>query len=122
MLWTGWRRLDPAVAIAVSLLIALTAAGLFREALHLRLDGVPRGVDHGAVADWLARRDGVRSLHALRIWPVPTTRTALAMHLVWDGPDADAFLDHVTEALAERFGVSHFTSQIERRPCDQAMV
>lgn len=120
MLWTGWDWLDPAVAILVSLLIALTAAGLFREALHLSLDGVPFGIDKGAVADWLARQDGVQSLHALRIWPTSTTRTALAVHLVWEGPDADAFLDQVTDALADDFGISHVTIQIERRPCDRA--
>ena len=87
---TGWDWLDPAVAIAVSLLIALTAAGLFREALHLSLDGVPFAIDRDAIADWLNSQDGVQSHHDLHIWPLSTTRAALAVHLVWDGTDADA--------------------------------
>jgi cobalt-zinc-cadmium efflux system protein len=119
MLWTGWDWLDPAVAIAVSLLIAVTAAGLFREALHLSLDGVPFGIDQAEVAAFLARQDGVQGLHDLRIWPVSTTRTALAVHLVWDGRDADAFIDEMTDALAHRYGVDHVTLQLERRPCDR---
>lgn len=58
ILFTGWDWLDPAVAIAVSLLIAVTAAGLLRDALHLSLAGVPFDINRSAVADWLARQDG----------------------------------------------------------------
>ena len=118
---TGWNWLDPAVAIAVSLLIAVTAAGLFREALHLTLDGVPFEIDHGDVAVWLGRQTGVQGLHDLRIWPISTTRTALAVHLVWDGPDPDAFIDLVTEALEHDHGIAEVTLQLERRACDRAV-
>jgi cobalt-zinc-cadmium efflux system protein len=117
---TGWDWLDPAVAIAVSLLIAVTAAGLFREALHLSLDGVPFEIDRAAIADWLERQDGVQGLHDLHIWPLSTTRTALAVHLVWQGADPDAFIDRVTDALAEAHGIANVTLQLERRPCDRA--
>lgn len=117
---TGWDWLDPAVAIAVSLLIAVTAAGLFREALHLSLDGVPFEIDRAAIADWLERQDGVQGLHDLHIWPLSTMRTALAVHLVWQGADPDAFIDRVTDALAEAHGIANVTLQLERRPCDRA--
>ena len=120
ILLSGWDWLDPAVAIAVSLLIAITAAGLFREALHLSLDGVPFEMDRTAIADWLERQDGVQSLHDLHIWPLSTTRTALAVHLVWEGPDPDAFIDHVTDALADLHGIANVTLQLERRPRDRA--
>jgi cobalt-zinc-cadmium efflux system protein len=117
---TGWDWLDPAVAIAVSLLIAITAAGLFREALHLSLDGVPFEIDRAAIADWLVQQDGVQGLHDLHIWPLSTTRTALAVHLVWQGADPDAFIDRVTDALAEKHGIADVTLQLEGRPCDRA--
>lgn len=117
---TGWDWLDPAVAIAVSLLIAVTAAGLFREALHLSLDGVPFEIDRAAIADWLERQDGVQGLHDLHIWPLSTMRTALAVHLVCQGADPDAFIDRVTDALAEAHGIANVTLQLERRPCDRA--
>jgi cobalt-zinc-cadmium efflux system protein len=120
ILFTGWDWLDPAVAIAVSLLIAVTAAGLFREALHLSLDGVPFEIDRAAIADWLVQQDGVQGLHDLHIWPLSTTRTALAVHLVWQGADPDAFIDRVTDALAEAHGIANVTLQLEGRPCDRA--
>ena len=117
---TGWDWLDPAVAIAVSLLIAVTAAGLFREALHLSLDGVPFEIDRAAIADWLVQQDGVQGLHDLHIWPLSTTRSALAVHLVWQGADPDAFIDRVTDALAEAHGIANVTLQLEGRPCERA--
>lgn len=119
---TGWQWLDPAVAIAVSVLIAWTAWGLLRNALRLGLDGVPEAVDRQAVADWLGAQDGVTNVHDLHIWALSTTRTALAVHLVWDGADADAFFDHVTDELEHDFAIGHATVQLERAPCERAGV
>lgn len=117
---TGKTWIDPAVAIAVSLLIAVTAAGLFRAALHLSLDGVPEGIDRQVVASWLGDRPGVTNVHDLHIWAISTTRTALAAHVVWQGPDADAFIDQVTDELEHQFGISHVTLQLETTPCERA--
>lgn len=117
---TGWNWLDPAVAIAVSLLIAVTAWGLLRDSLRLELDGVPEAVDRQAVADWLGAQDGVSHVHDLHIWALSTTRTALAAHVVWNGTDADAFLDHVADELEHDFAIGHATVQLERTPCERA--
>ncbi len=117
---TGWQWLDPAVAIAVSLLIAWTSWGLLRDSLRLQLDGVPEAIDRQAVADWLRAQDGVTNVHDLHIWALSTTRTALAVHLVWDGADADAFLRHVTHELEHDFDIAHATVQLEHAPCERA--
>ncbi|HEY0920085.1 cation diffusion facilitator family transporter [Devosia sp.] len=119
---TGKTWIDPAVAIAVSLLIAVTAAGLFRASLHLSLDGVPDGIDRQAVATWIGDRPGVSNVHDLHIWAISTTRTALAAHVVWQGPDADAFIDQVTDDLEHAFGIGHVTLQLETTPCERAGV
>jgi cobalt-zinc-cadmium efflux system protein len=121
ILATGWSWLDPAVAIAVSLLIAVTAAGLFREALHLSLDGVPELVDPVAVPDWLKRQGGVRDVHDLHIWPLSTTRTALAVHLVCDQENTDALLRHLSTRLEQEFGIAHSTIQVEQEACGVAI-
>ncbi|MFN4203008.1 MAG: cation diffusion facilitator family transporter [Tabrizicola sp.] len=117
---TGKTWIDPAVAIAVSLLIAVTAAGLLRAALHLSLDGVPEGIDMQKVASFIGDQPGVTGVHDLHIWALSTTRTALAAHVVWQGGDADAFLDHVTDDLEHDFGIGHVTLQLEARPCERA--
>jgi len=117
---TGWVWLDPAVAIAVSLLIAWTAWGLLRDSLRLELDGVPEAIDRQSVAEWLIAQDGVSDAHDLHIWALSTTRTALAAHLVWQGEGRDAFLEHVAEELEHRFGIGHVTLQLEAAPCARA--
>jgi len=117
---TGWQWLDPAVAIAVSVLIAWTAWGLLRDSMRLELDGVPEAIDRQAVADWLGAQEGVSNVHDLHIWALSTTRTALAVHLVWQGADPDAFLDHVADELEHDFGIGHSTIQLEHAPCERA--
>lgn len=120
ILLTGWEWLDPAVAIAVSGLIAVTAWGLMRDALRLGLDGVPDAIDRQGVADWITAQPGVLGVHDLHIWALSTTRTALAAHVVWAGDDPDALLDHLTDALEDDFGIAHATLQLERAPCERA--
>lgn len=117
---TGWSWLDPAVAIAVSLLIAVTSWSLLRASLLLELDGVPATVDRQAVADWLRAQTGVSHVHDLHIWALSTTRTAHVVHVVWDGPEPDTFLNHVTDELEQAFGIAHSTVQLERMPCERA--
>lgn len=117
---TGWQWLDPAVAIAVSVLIAFTAWGLLRDSLRLELDGVPESIDRQAVANWIGGQPGVSDVHDLHVWARSTTRTALAAHVVWQGVEADAFIDHAARQLAEEFGIAHATIQIESAPCDFA--
>jgi len=116
---TGWNWLDPAVAIAVSVLIAITAWGLMRDSLRLGLDGVPETIDRQAIADWICAQPGVTDVHDLHIWALSTTRTALAAHVVWDGTDADAFIEHVTAELEHDFGIGHVTLQIEAGSCER---
>ncbi|PIV74346.1 MAG: cation transporter [Rhodobacteraceae bacterium CG17_big_fil_post_rev_8_21_14_2_50_65_11] len=117
---TGWHWLDSAVAIAVSVLIAFTAWGLLRDSLRLGLDGVPEGIDRQAVATWIGDQPGVSNVHDLHIWALSTTRTALAAHVVWQGTDADGFLDHVADELEHDFGIGHVTLQLESTPCQRA--
>lgn len=116
---TGWNWLDPAVAIAVSILIAVTAAGLFRDSLHLSLDGVPENIDLAAIEAWLRGQPEVIDLHNLHVWAISTMRTALAVHLVCDQCDSDALIDRITDE-AGHHGIDHVTVQIENRVCDLA--
>lgn len=111
---TGWYWLDPAAAIVVSLVIALSTWRLLRSALALSLDAVPASIDRAAVEARLSALPGVASVHDLHIWSLSTTRTALTAHLVMPGgcPN-DAFLAGTAAAMEELFGIDHVTLQIE---------
>jgi cobalt-zinc-cadmium efflux system protein len=112
---TGWTVLDPVAAILVSVVIAWSAFGLFKSAVHLSLDGVPDAVDRKAVETWLRALPGVVDLHDLHIWALSTTSNALTVHLVMpDGCPSDAFLEKAAHDLAACFGITHPTFQVER--------
>lgn len=116
---TGWTWLNAGVALAVSLLIAFTATGLNREALHLSLDGVPDRIDPEEVASRLHTQDGVIDLHDLHIWPISSTRTALAVHIVSHAADYEQVSATLTAWLRDNFDISHITIQIEGDNCGQ---
>jgi len=113
ILLTGWTWLDPAVAILVSAVIAITAFGLLKSSLRLSLDGVPENIDQDAIGDWLTNLPGVQSIHHLHIWALSTTKTALTVHLVMPEQIGNSFLAETARELAHDFNIDHATIQIE---------
>jgi cobalt-zinc-cadmium efflux system protein len=111
---SGWLWVDPLCSLGVSLFLSYAAAKLFAEALHMALDGVPPGLDPSEVRDFLARLPGVADVHALHIWPVGATETALTCHLVMPGGHpGDAFILDAGASLDRKFGIRLATLQVE---------
>ncbi len=111
---TGWLWVDPAVAIAVGVVIAVTGWGTLKEALRLSLDAVPEGIDCAGIEAYLAALPGVQAVHHLHVWPTSTTEVALTAHLVIPeaGPH-DALLGQIAHELGHHHGIAHPTIQIE---------
>ena len=119
ILWTGERWIDPAVSIAIVLVIAWGTWGLLKDSVAMSLLAVPKTVSESEVRAYLTGLPGVEAVHDLHIWPMSTTETALTAHLVMpDGHPGDAFLREVAEELAHHHRIGHTTIQIERdRDC-----
>lgn len=117
---TGWQWLDPAVSLAIGVVIVWGTWGLLRESINLSMDAVPEGIDPHAVENYLANLAGVTAVHDLHIWAMSTTEVALTVHLVMDEPPRnDLFLHNVGDGLRDRFGIGHATTQIECGNCDR---
>ena len=119
ILWTGERWIDPAVSIAIVLVIAWGTWGLLKDSVAMSLLAVPKTVSQSGVHAYLAGLPGVEAVHDLHIWPMSTTETALTAHLVMPGGHpGDAFLREVAEELSHHHRIGHTTIQIERdRDC-----
>jgi len=117
ILLTGFQWLDPAVSIAVALLIIAATWQLLRQALDMALHAVPYGIDPQSVRDHLAHVAGVGAVHDLHIPPMSTTETALTAHLVMPaGHPGDEVLARIANELHERFAIGHVTIQVETDP------
>jgi cobalt-zinc-cadmium efflux system protein len=115
---TGLLWIDPAVSLAVILVILYGSWGLLRDSVHLSLDGVPASVNSAAVRDYLAGHSGVAGVHDLHIWALSTTNVALTAHIIVPGGDPEgALLEDLTAALKRRFRIDHATLQIEQNLC-----
>ncbi|MDQ5855322.1 MAG: cation diffusion facilitator family transporter, partial [Actinomycetota bacterium] len=118
MLATGWRQADPVASLVIVALIVPRALALLREAAHVLLEGVPRGVDAAEVHRVLCAVPGVRGVHDLHLWTITAGRHAISAHLVVDEArslhcgDASV-LDAATLQLSQHFGLTHSTLQIE---------
>ena len=114
MWWMGWAWLDPATAVLIGAVVAIGAFGLLRESFAAAMDAVPRSIDQADVRRFLADQPGVAAVHHLHIWSLGTGEIAMTAHLVRpDAGDHDAFIDRLTHALDERFGINHPTLQVE---------
>jgi cobalt-zinc-cadmium efflux system protein len=114
ILLTGWNWLDPAVSIAISLVIVWGTWGLLREAVDHSLDAVPAKIDPEQVAKLLTELPGVAGVHDLHVWAMSTTETALTCHLVMPGGHpGDEFLKKLCDQLHDKFNIVHPTVQIE---------
>src|SRR5450432_4146701 len=111
---TGWRWIDPAISLAIAIVITWGTWGLLRDSVNLALQAVPQGIDIGEVRQYLSGLPHVKEVHDLHVWPMSTTETALTAHLVRDVDDCDcALLERASRELHSKFEIQHATLQFE---------
>lgn len=118
---SGANWIDPAISVAVVLLILWGTWGLLRESLDLALDAAPAHINVGEVRAFLMAQPGVTAVHDLHIWAMGATKPALTAHLVRPEGGDDAFLSQLAETISARFGIKHVTIQIERAQRDDCV-
>lgn len=111
---TGSTIWDPAVSVAVCLLILWSSARLIRDAFRILMEGAPPNLDMEAVRAALSGIDGVVDVHDLHVWTITSGFVSLSAHLtVRAGVDANGVLARAHQAMSSRFGIRHSTFQIE---------
>ena len=114
ILRTGWSLLDPISSLVIVAIILIGTWGLLRDSINLFLDAVPRGIDPGAVKNFLEALPGVAAIHHLHVWGLSTTETACTAHVVKREPQLDdELLKRIARELHDRFGIEHTTIQFE---------
>jgi cobalt-zinc-cadmium efflux system protein len=114
ILATGWNRFDAIASLLVAALMLWSSAQLLRESTLIFLERAPSDVDPEAVGRALVADDGVVEVHDLHVWTVTSGFPALSAHvLVEPGADCHAARRRLEQVLAEEFGLTHTTLQVE---------
>jgi cobalt-zinc-cadmium efflux system protein len=127
ILVTGrFEWLDPAISIAIAVLIAWEAVKLVRAATDVLLESTPPGLDTTALLDAMRTVEGVEQVHDLHTWSLSSEVRALSAHLVLAGhptlEEAQVVGEVVKRTIAERFGIAHATLELECEACVDADV
>lgn len=121
MHYNGWYQADPIISIAIGLLILVGAGRVLREAVHILMEGVPRGMSVDQVANCIRGIDGVADVHHLNIWAVCSHIFALSAHVeiesVNDG-NRESLLHRIEHELAHEFHITHTTIQFDCSGCN----
>lgn len=114
ILKTRWYQADALVTVLICGGIVLTAFWLLRDSVHILLEGAPEHIDLDEVRTALGAIDGVSGVHDLHVWCLTQGQDAMSGHLVLAaGRDHAAALDAGKAVLADKFGITHVTLQIE---------
>lgn len=116
---TGWRVVDPIVAVLIGLWVLPRTWTLLREAGQVLMQGAPTGLDIEIVRRALTEQPGVAQVHDLHIWALASRQPVMTAHLVLTDPtlNVDDLRRTVTQMLEDRFDIGHATLQVESSDC-----
>ncbi len=118
--FTGWNWLDALVSVFIGLLILWNAWGIVRESVDILMEATPADIDMESLVREVQAVQGVRGVHDLHVWSITRGLRTLSAHLLTDDvtlSEGAQIQGAVSQLLADRFGVSHATLQLECEGC-----
>lgn len=115
--WTGARWVDPAIGMAIGVMVLWSAVGILRESSHILLEGLPRDLRLEDVAQAILKVENVQEVHDIHIWTIGTNLQALSCHVRIPDmhmEDSEKILMAIQKRLADEFHITHTTIQFER--------
>ncbi|KAH6635268.1 cation efflux family protein [Chaetomium sp. MPI-SDFR-AT-0129] len=83
---------DPAVGLAISLMIVSSAIPLARDSGEILLQSAPVGVDLADIKHDLEKIPGVDSVHELHVWRLDQRKAIASAHVIVSDLDATGFM------------------------------
>jgi len=114
ILATGSNRLDPIASLFVAALMLWSSAQLLRESTAIFLERAPEDANPDAIGRALVAERDVVEVHDLHVWTVTSGFPVLSAHVLVS-PEADCHgaRRRLERTLADRFGLTHTTLQVE---------
>lgn len=115
--FTGAFWVDPALGIAIGLMVLWSSSGILRESGHILLEGLPRSMQLQEVASAILKIAPVREVHDIHIWTLGTGLHALSCHVRIPDmhmAESEKLLAEIRGVLEHDFQITHTTVQFER--------
>jgi cobalt-zinc-cadmium efflux system protein len=119
--FTGWRIVDPIIAVIIGLIILWGAVRLVRDSVDILMESVPKHIQVENVVDTLKSVAGVEDVHDIHVWTITSGIHALSAHLLIRDQMVSRsaeVVEAVNHSLAERFNITHTTLQLECAKCE----
>jgi len=112
---------DPAVSLAVAVLVIWSAWSLLKATTNVMLEGAPGDVDLAEVEAALKADSKVSDVHHTHLWSLASDVTAFSGHVVLEEGSslhqAQVEGDRLKAMLADRFHIDHATIELECHSC-----
>jgi cobalt-zinc-cadmium efflux system protein len=82
--YTGWYWLDPAIGLAIMIIILISTWSLLTDSFKMSVDGVPAGIELDEISRVILSVKHIVNVHHIHIWPLSTTENALTAHVIVD--------------------------------------
>jgi len=86
IIYTGWYWLDPAIGLAIMIVILIGAWKLLRDSFRMTIDAVPSGMELKEIKRIILQVNHVKQVGHVHVWPLSTTENALTAHVVIEEP------------------------------------
>ena len=110
----GWTRADPAISIALAVLILWSAWKLVARTAGVLMEGAPAGVPLDELERTIRATPGVADLHDLHAWTISEGFDIVTVHVVLDGArHGTDVAREVGDRVRDRHQIVHVTVQPE---------
>jgi cobalt-zinc-cadmium efflux system protein len=82
--YTGWYWLDPAIGLAIMVIILISTWSLLTDSFKMSVDAVPAGIELEEITRIILSVKQIVNVHHIHIWPLSTTENALTAHIIID--------------------------------------
>ena len=119
--YTGWFYIDPILSIAVLFYVLKEGYAVFREVLHILMQGAPADIDLSHIKTRLESIPGVENVHHIHIWSLNERDRFSEFHVTVNCQsfdEMDRLRDQINRILDQEYQIEHTTIQFEGKNCE----
>lgn len=109
---------DAFISLIIGFMILYSALNLFKETMHILLEGTPSHLDVNQIIEKVKSINGVKEIHEIHIWTITSDMNALSCHLLVEEQPlskSNEIMIAVNNLLKNEFKIKHTTLQLESK-------